>query len=199
MGFGPQSHPVSLQSQGSGQGLPFGPDTNHQQSCRWPAEHLLLGPWCAGHSYMPQWGGVAFEGSLLHGSHCHCSDSVGCAQSIGCTSGPRHPQQGVCLNVCLPCPVVQLKIVIDKAGDPSMTCSIQLCHHKHVHQEIIICVYTEGQPINILMEFPNHRPLKGEKFQFTGGLVVLSLCQAPTAVGDDSISSIIMSLVEDSL
>ena len=55
-GSSPGSHPASSQSWGSGQGLPFGPDANHQQSWSWPAGHFLLGPGHVGCSYMPQWG-----------------------------------------------------------------------------------------------------------------------------------------------
>ena len=49
------------------------------------------------------------------------------------------------------------------------------------------------------MEFLNYGQRKGEKLQFMGRLVGLSLHQAPTGIGNDSISLIIMSLVEDSL
>ena len=48
------------------------------------------------------------------------------------------------------------------------------------------------------MEFPNHGQLKGEKLQFVGGVVDLSLHQTPAGIGYDSISPIIMSLIEDS-
>ena len=47
------------------------------------------------------------------------------------------------------------------------------------------------------MEVLNHSPLMGEKLQYMGGVVGVSLCQAPTGVGNDSFGSIIKSLVED--
>ena len=70
----------------------------------------------------------AFKGSLLHGSHHHYSDLVVCVQSIKHTSGPGHPWQGICIIVSLPSSIVQLKVIIGKAGHPAMTHSIQLCH-----------------------------------------------------------------------
>ena len=48
------------------------------------------------------------------------------------------------------------------------------------------------------MEFLDHSPLEGEKLQFVGGVVRFSLCQTPIGIGNDGISTIIMSLVEDS-
>ena len=47
------------------------------------------------------------------------------------------------------------------------------------------------------MEFLDHSPCKGKKFQLVGGVVGFSLCQVPTNIGDDGISTIITSLVED--
>ena len=48
------------------------------------------------------------------------------------------------------------------------------------------------------MKLPDHRPLKGKKFQFVGWVMGLSLGQGPANIGDDGISPIIMCLVEDS-
>ena len=48
------------------------------------------------------------------------------------------------------------------------------------------------------MEFLDHNPFEGEKLQFVGVVMRFSLCQTPTSVGDDSIHTIIMSLIEDS-
>ena len=50
----------------------------------------------------------------------------------------------------------------------------------------------------IHMEFLNHSPLKGEKLQVMGGIVGLSLCQTPTGIGNGGISSVVISLVENS-
>ena len=47
------------------------------------------------------------------------------------------------------------------------------------------------------MELLNYNPPKGKKFQFTGGVMGFSLCQAPTRIGYDCIHSILMGLVED--
>ena len=47
------------------------------------------------------------------------------------------------------------------------------------------------------MEFLNHGPLEGEKLQFVGRVIGFSLCQTPTGIGNDGISTIIMSLIED--
>ena len=47
------------------------------------------------------------------------------------------------------------------------------------------------------MEFLDHSPLEGEKLQLMGRVVRFSLCQAPTGIGNDCISTIVMSLTED--
>ena len=47
------------------------------------------------------------------------------------------------------------------------------------------------------MEFLQHSPPEGRKPQFVGRVVGLSLCQAPTGIGNHSICTIIMSLVKD--
>ena len=52
--------------------------------------------------------------------------------------------------------------------------------------------------MKVFMEVPDHGPLEGEKLQFVHGVMGLSLGQTPTGIGDDGISPIIMSLVEDS-
>ena len=44
------------------------------------------------------------KGSLMQGSHSHCSDLVVCAQSLRYTARPRHPWQGICIDVSLPMP-----------------------------------------------------------------------------------------------
>ena len=46
------------------------------------------------------------------------------------------------------------------------------------------------------MKFLSYSPLEGKKFQFMARVVGFSLCQTPTGIGDDSIYTIIMSLVE---
>ena len=133
------------------------------------------------------------EGGLLQGSYCHCSDSVVCAQSVRHTSGPKHPQQGIPIKGCLPCTVIPLKIVTgwQPISDswcsalPLLACKPGGCYW-YIHQRL---------PIKILMEFLNRGPLKGKKFQFMGGVVGLSLYQAPSGIGDGSISPIITSLV----
>ena len=65
--------------------------------------------------------GGAFKGGLLQGLHSHCGDSVVCAQSLWHAAGPRHPQQGILIDVSILSPVVQLEIIVGKAGHPSIT------------------------------------------------------------------------------
>ena len=48
------------------------------------------------------------------------------------------------------------------------------------------------------MKFLYYSPLGGEKFHFMGRVVRFDLGQIPTGIGDASIHTIIMSLVEDS-
>ena len=48
------------------------------------------------------------------------------------------------------------------------------------------------------MEFLDCSPLEGETLQFVGRIVRFSLCQTPTGIGDDGISTTVRSLVEDS-
>ena len=48
------------------------------------------------------------------------------------------------------------------------------------------------------MGFLDHCSFEGEKLQFVGRVMRIHLCQTPTGIGDDSICSIMMSLVEDS-
>ena len=129
VGTGPGSHPASSQSQGPGQSPSARLDTTHWWSCRWPVGHPLLGPGCTGHNCTPQFGLWALVGGLWHGIHCYSSNFVVGSQSVGHTAGPGHPQQGICINVCLIHSIVQLKIVDGKAGHPAMTHCIQLCHH----------------------------------------------------------------------
>ena len=73
--------------------------------------------------------GRAFGGGFLQSSYCCCSDLVVYAQSFWHTPRQRHPGQGVHINVSLPWPIVQLKIVDGKVSHPSVTHGIQLCHH----------------------------------------------------------------------
>ena len=49
------------------------------------------------------------------------------------------------------------------------------------------------------MEFPNYSPFEGEKFQLVDRVVKFGLCQTPTGIGNDSIHTIITSLVQHSL
>ena len=48
------------------------------------------------------------------------------------------------------------------------------------------------------MEPLDHSPLKGEKLQFVGWVMGLSIGQAPASIGDDGTSPVIMDVVEDS-
>ena len=108
---------------------------------------------------------------------------------------PGHPQKGICINISLPCPIIQLKVVICQTGNPSVTHSIQLGCCQGIGQGIIVCVDIKGQSIKVFMGFLDHGPFEGDKLQFAGRVVRFGLCQAPN---DDSISTIITSLIEDS-
>ena len=48
------------------------------------------------------------------------------------------------------------------------------------------------------MELLNHSPHKGEKLQFVDGVMGLSHGQTPAGIGDNGISPVVTSLVEDS-
>ena len=52
--------------------------------------------------------------------------------------------------------------------------------------------------IKITHEISPSQPLKGKKFQLVGRVMRLGLCQAPAGIGDDTICTIITSLVEHS-
>ena len=79
-----------------------------------------------------------------------------------------------------------------------MTCSIQSVHCQDIGQEIIVCIYTKSQCVEVFMEFLHHSPFEGEQFQLVGRVVRFGLSQTTAGVGNDSICTIIMSLVEDS-
>ena len=79
-----------------------------------------------------------------------------------------------------------------------MTHSIQLGCCQDIGEGIIVCVDIKGQSIKVFVEFLDKSPLEGEKLQFAGRVVGFNLCQTPTGMGNDGISIIIMTLVEDS-
>ena len=56
----------------------------------------------------------------------------------------------------------------------------------------------KSQSIEVLVDLLNHSPLKGEKLQFVGWVMGLSLGQAPAIICYDGISPIITGLVENS-
>ena len=93
---------------------------------------------------------------------------------------------------------MQPEIIICQAGDPVMTGCIQCGCGQYVCERIIICIYIEGQPIQVLMEFLNHFPLEGEKPQLVYWVMGFSLVQASTGVGYGCFSPILSCLVEDS-
>ena len=117
IGTGQGSHPASLLSM-----LPIvGGYAGNLQTIPYGVQDMQVVGVCLKRTH-----GV-LEGDLLHGlQHC-CNDSVVCAQSIGHTLGPGHPQQGILSNVGLPCSIIQLKTIIGKAGHPTMAHDIQLC------------------------------------------------------------------------
>ena len=114
------------------------------------------------------------------------------------TVSAMHTWQGICVDIGLPTLLIQLKVVIGQAGYPMVTCSVQLGHCQDVGQGIVVHLDMKGWSIEVLMKFLDCSPFEGEKFQFMCRVVRFGLCQTPTGVGNDSISTIIMSLVEDS-
>ena len=91
MGSGPGSHPASLQSYGSGQGLPFGLMAIFSGH----VGDLQTIPYCVKDAQVTAMylngADRALKGGLLQGLYCCCSDSVVCGQSFGHASGPGHP------------------------------------------------------------------------------------------------------------
>ena len=61
----------------------------------------------------------------------------------------------------------------------------------------MIGVYIEGRPIQVLMEFLNHCPLEGKKFQLVCWVVGFGLAQASTGIGCHYFSALLSSLIED--
>ena len=88
--------------------------------------------------------------------------------------------------------------MVDQAGHPMVTHSIQLAHCQDIGQGTVVCIDIKGLSIKVFMEFHDYGPLQGEKLQFVGRIMRFDFCHGPTDVGDDSIHTIIMSLVEDS-
>ena len=139
----------------------------------------------------------AFEGSLLCSLHCCSCDLEISTWAVRNTSCPGHPQQGVCIYICLSGLVVQAEIVVCQAGNPAMTGCIQLGCCKQVGQGIIVCIHIKINPYNNHGIFDYH-PLEGEELQLVCWVVGLSLVQAPTAIGYYSICAIPVGLVENS-
>ena len=93
---------------------------------------------------------------------------------------------------------MQPEVVICQAGDPAMTGCIQLGCGQYICERIIICIYIEGQPIQVFVEFLDHCPLEGEKLQLVCWVMGFSLVQASTGIGYNCFSAILSCLVEDS-
>ena len=81
------------------------------------------------HSYMFQWGSCRTP----QGQAPCMADTAVTAVAWRWVSevSDMHPsqdtlQQGICINISLPCPIIQLKVVIGQTGYPWVTCSIQL-------------------------------------------------------------------------
>ena len=82
---------------------------------------------CANHCYRLQ------SGSQKPSRATFCMTDTAAAvtlmwvsQSIWHAPQPGHSQQGIHIDIGLPFPIIQLKIVVGQAGHPSVTCSIQL-------------------------------------------------------------------------
>ena len=79
-----------------------------------------------------------------------------------------------------------------------MACCIQLGCGQYISEQIVIGIYIEGRPIQVLMEFLDHCPLKGKELQLKSWVMGFSLVQVPTGIGYDCFSAILSCLVEDS-
>ena len=79
-----------------------------------------------------------------------------------------------------------------------MTGYIQLGCHEDIYEAVVVGVCIRDQPIQVLVEFLNHCPLKGEKLQLVCWLVEFSLVQASTGVGYYCFSAVLLGLIEDS-
>ena len=79
-----------------------------------------------------------------------------------------------------------------------MTGFIQLGCCKYICEWVIVGVYIEGQPIQVLMEFLGHCPLEGKELQLVCWVVRFSLAQAYTGVGYYCFGAILLSLIENS-
>ena len=71
----------------------------------------------------------SLKGSLLHSSHHHCSDLEVGVKSIRHAPQQGHPQQAIHIDISLPCPIMQLKVVNGQPGHPSVTHIVQLGPH----------------------------------------------------------------------
>ena len=63
---------------------------------------------------------------------------------------------------------------------------------------MVVPVYVEGRPIQVLMEFLYHGPLEGKELQPMCWVVGFSLAQASTGIGYHCFGAILPSLIEDS-
>ena len=79
-----------------------------------------------------------------------------------------------------------------------MTGCIQLGCSQYVCERIIISIYIEGLPIQVLVEFLDHCPPEGKKLQLVHWVMGFSLVQPSTGIGYDCFSAILLCLVEDS-
>ena len=139
----------------------------------------------------------AFEGSLLHSSHCCSCDLEMGTWVVRHASWPGHPWKGICIYVCPSGSVVQPEILVCQAANPVMTGCIQLGCCKHVGQGIIVCIHIKGQPIQVVRDFFDSHLLEGEKLQLVCWVVRRSLAQAPSGIGYYSICVILIGLVEN--
>ena len=63
---------------------------------------------------------------------------------------------------------------------------------------VVVGVYINSRPIQVLMEFLNHCTTEGEKLQLVCWVVGFGLAQASTGIGYHCLGAALSSLIEDS-
>ena len=101
-----------------------------------------------------------FEVSLLHSLHCCSCDCEMNTWVVRHASWPGHPQQSICICVCLTSSEEQLEIVVCQAGNPAMTCCIHLGSCEDVSQGIVVCIHIKVNPYKYLWNFSTNPHLR---------------------------------------
>ena len=169
----------------------------HQWSCRCPVGCALPDPGCAGDNCMPQWGSPGLEGQPpawcalpLQWLGRRCPKHQACSQAR--MPSTRHLHQ--CLSYLLCSTIENCSWQGWPPIDDSWHSTLPLLQ---CTWEAVISVDVKGWSWRYSW-FLDHDTLKGRKLQLMARVVGFSLCEVPTGAGYDSISTIIMSLIEDS-